>query len=165
MEREKFLLEDNVGLGIEPDPLTGDWQKAVVLDFREDAVDGVGLHGFRVVTRQTHRDGQIRGVSFAGERQRAVEIYPKMCIVHSETIFDASAHELTPGFPWTQCVRGGWSHTYLEHVENTDEFHNDVPISIITMRHAVKKWIGRKESFPIFSPDWLLNIKTIFLVE
>ncbi|MOA39083.1 hypothetical protein D3C78_1608330 [compost metagenome] len=82
--------------------------------------DTVDINIVRQVTRQPHDNGDIGVVTFAGQRQRTVDVHHHASGIHQLLAGNQFIDKQLAGFHRADGVGAGWANTNFENIENAD---------------------------------------------
>ncbi len=82
--------------------------------------NGIDIYRVRRFASQTHNNGDIRVMPFAGQRQRTVNIHGDPGDLLQLSLFAQQIHKLFTRFHRADSVRTRGANAHFEHVENTN---------------------------------------------
>ncbi len=104
---------------------TGQHQAAVGIHVLNKTGNGVDIYGVRQVARETHNNGDIGMVAFAGQRQGAIHVHHDFRRLMQQVLRDKVVGKLFARFHRPYGMGTGRTNTDFENIKNADHdaFH------------------------------------------
>ncbi|CCJ85938.1 hypothetical protein BN133_2315 [Cronobacter dublinensis 582] len=122
VQRQVISMEIHALINRERDFMraTGEHQAAVRIDVLNKTRDRVDVDSVRQVAGETHNNGDIGVVAFAGQRQGAVNIHHHFGDLLQQALRDKVIGKLFARFHRPYGMGTGWTNTDFENIKNAD---------------------------------------------